>query len=245
MKTAILISGIIKGNWERNIERVKSIFPDADLFTATWKGYGDDDKVDYVFDEPTVNYHPTLDTQPYPKYKTIEFKRLTKRDDVKRKNTTKQLLIHDKLLEKVCPNDEYDMIIRMRFDTYVSTHSSINGNDLLTKSYKENITLGFGNRDTRHDFHSGLIKLEQYYPPVDRPIDDRSVTRTNDWSYYVMDPLIIHPRKLWDSKMVWDLHYKQKLKGAENGWYQILSEPYGSNHECYYGVAHIDRFLGR
>lgn len=243
MKTAILVSGLINGSWENNIEKLGSIFPDADVFTATWKGRGDDDKVDYVFDEPTVNYNPTLDTKPYPKYKSIQFKKLAKRDNVKLQNTTKQLLIHDLLLNEVCPNDEYDMIIRMRFDTHISTHPSIDWNDLLSKSYQENITLGFANRNSRYNFKHGLLELEQYYPPVDKPIQDSGKTRTNDWAYYVLDPLIIHPRKLWDSKRLWDLHYQQKLHGSENGFYQILSEPYGDKHVCYYGAAIIERFL--
>lgn len=249
MKTAILISGIIKGNWERNKKLIQSAFPDADIFTSTWKNAERSDEVDYVFAQPSVDYHPTLDTQVFPKFKSISLKKSMENNPNIRDRghpswfTSLQILGHDKLLNEVCPNDEYDMIIRVRYDTYLELNN-VDWKGLVERSYEKNITLGFGNRDTRWRFGT-IKKVPEYYPPVDTPIFERGVEVSNDWAYYVMDPLIIHPRKLWDSKRVWDLHYQEKLHGAENGWFQILSEPYGHNHECYYGVAHIDRFLGR
>lgn len=49
-----------------------------------------------------------------------------------------------------------------------------------------------------------------------------------------MDLLIIHPRDLFDKKRMWQLHEDKKLIAAEMGWYQVLSQPYGDNHDCYF-----------
>lgn len=247
MKIAILVNGQIRGKWKRNISRMQGRFPDADVFTSTWSGEGNDDIVDFVHDQPSIDYHPTLDTEPYPTFKNINYKKNMENgsNQTSKKQSqyrTMQILGYDKLLTEI--SDEYDMCVRMRFDTYTSLDTSIDWLGLIERSYKENVAMGFGCRDTR--WKHGVNKLQElprFYPPIDRPVEGDGISNTNDWAYYLMDPLIIHPRKLWDSKRVWDLHHNKQLRNAENGWYQILSEPYEDNHVCYYGGAHIERYV--
>ncbi len=249
MKTAILVNGQVRGEWKRNIKRVHGRFPDADVFTSTWSGEGNDDIVDFVHDQPSINYHPVLDTEPFPKWKDVQYKQTMANgsNPTSKKQAqyrTMQILGYDKLLNEI--SDEYDMCVRMRFDTYISLDPSIDWTSLIKKSYEENVAIGFGTRDTRWKHGINRLKeLPRYYPPVDKPAAKHfdPVEITNDWAYYLMDPLIIHPRKLWDSKRVWDLHNNKQLKSAEYGWYQILSEPYEESHVCYYGGAHVERFV--
>jgi hypothetical protein len=248
VKIAILVSGQVRGKWEQNILRVRDAFPDADVFTSTWSGEGNDDIVDFVHDQPSIDYHPTLDTEPYPTFKNINYKKNMENgsNSTSKKQSqyrTMQILGYDKLLNEI--SDEYDMCVRMRFDTYTSLDESIDWLGLIGRSYKENVAMGFGCRDTRwkHGVNK-MVELPRYYPPVDRAENsDDPVMTTQDWAYYLMDPLIIHPRKLWDSKRVWNLHNNKQLKNAEWGWYQILSEPYKDNHVCYYGGAHIEKYM--
>lgn len=60
MKIALCISGLCDNDEsEKFVERHKSIFP-YDTFTAAWKRDDLTMDVDYLFDEPTIDYHPPL-----------------------------------------------------------------------------------------------------------------------------------------------------------------------------------------
>lgn len=248
MKPAICISGICRGNVERNIENVKSHFP-YDIFFATWEGcekviknHGLSNENVVYFKEPKMHYHPILDPENVlsPKLKSIK-KRMEINDFSLGKdyytrtlNHTKQILIHNELLKKI-PN-EYDMIIRIRYDTFLS--NKVNFHSYLEKSYKEGISIGFGTRTTRHKNIDVLYEIPKLYPYENMP-----ATVSNDWGWYIMDPMIFHPRSIFDNKLVDKLHQEKKLLVAENGWYQVLSQPYGDNHLCVYGGAQIEKYL--
>jgi len=68
---------------------------------------------------------------------------------------------------------------------------------------------------------------------------------SNDWGGYIMDPLILHPREIFDVDRAWTLHEEKKLLPAERGWYQVLSQPYNDNHESIYGGAQIEKYLSQ
>jgi hypothetical protein len=55
--------------------------------------------------------------------------------------------------------------------------------------------------------------------------------------------MILHPRKLFDTNLVYKYHEECKLLPAENGWYQILGEPHNDSHLCVYGGAQIEKYL--
>jgi len=81
--------------------------------------------------------------------------------------------------------------------------------------------------------------LPHVWPKKDSP----SPGISNDWGGYIMDPMIFHPRDIFDHDLMWKLHNEHKLMAAEMGWYQILSQPYGDNHESVYGGAQIEKYL--
>jgi hypothetical protein len=252
MKVALLISGEIRGNWNDNKDRLRRCFPDADIYTSAWnaKKYGvdvDHEPEDFV---PKMHYHPAIDVDPYPIHEsrersknwlsgkgsfTTRFRELTAKQTV-------QILYHDQLIRRV--TSDYDIIIRARWDTVVS--EKIDWSKLVKKSFDENRAIGFDgsavrNRDKvkkRHGNFSfdGLVEITTNNPTV-------SNEQTLDWAFRLQDQLIIHPRKLWNSNLVWKLHKNRKLQIGGIGWYQVLSEPYGDNHLCYYGGATIERYI--
>lgn len=252
MKVAILASGLPKGDWRKNLKKFKKIFGDVDLYTAGWDR--EDVKyrefLDYLFEEPEVLYHPVDDTQPYPTEKCHAYKK-RKLMHKKTQHAHKQIIIHDRLLNAVDPDSKYDLIIRIRFDTWLS--DEVDFRPFMERSIKENCAIGFGCRPSRHKNLNVLAELPHYRPPnhgqKDHPDYGKSektksqIEKTQDWAYNLMDPLIFHPRKLWDTELVNRLFNEKQLKCAEWGWYQVLSEPYGESHLCVYGGAQIERYV--
>ena len=60
-------------------------------------------------------------------------------------------------------------------------------------------------------------------------------------SIYINDALIIHPKEALDWGYVNQLYKEEKLRGAEEGWYQVLSESQGHYHLSYHGGAYSAR----
>lgn len=248
MKIAICFSGICRGNVSRNIEHALHHFK-GDVFFASWKGRESDiqkegiesNNIFYV-DEPEMHYHPILDVNDVlsPKLKSIKKNMIQKRpgfgDEYYERtlNHTKQILIHKELLNHI--PEEYDMIVRMRYDTFLSKKVDIS--KYLDRSYNHQIAIGFGTRSTRHKNIDILYEIPKLYPSQNSPS-----TLSQDWGWYIMDPLILHPRRLFSLDRVDLFHSEKKLLVAENGWYQILSQPYGDTHECVYGAAQIEKYL--
>lgn len=248
MKVAVCISGICRGNIKRNVDHLKQHFP-YDYFYATWTGKESSVHSSlsgvkcYSYDEPEMHYHPIKDISgpPAPKLMTQKQACETKRWGQgmgeswynRTKHHTKQILIHDMLLQDI--PEEYDMIIRARFDTYVSPN--VNFAEYLQRSYQRNIAVGFGTRASRHKNINTMVEIAKIYP------NGKDGSISQDWGWYLMDPLIMHPRKLWDHNRVKDLHENKQLAAAEFGWYQILSEPYGDSHTSVYGGAQIEKYL--
>jgi len=233
MKVALCVSGQLRGDWRKNLERLKECFPTADVFTATW---GQNDSVTYSFEEPTIHYHPVLDTEPYQTHKAIEYKKRCATDDGLKDKTshrTKQILAHDMMLDKI--DNDYDIIVRTRFDCIISPE--IDWNKYLEQSLEENCALGFGIRSSRWSIIEVIKEIPQYWCPVDKPVPATGINQTNDWNYFLLVILIIHPRSLWDGDEVKRLHEEKELKVAEWGWYQVLST--NDNHRSFYGGCKV------
>lgn len=246
MKVAVCVSGICRGNVSKYLNLMKMHFP-YDFFYASWQGRENEVKkhASSIYDqvrfypEPNMHYHPILDVEDVlsPKLNTIKKKMQSGQMGLDyRERTlhhTKQILIHSYLLKDL-PR-KYDMIIRTRFDTMLSM--SLKFDSYLKKSYEENIAIGFGTRTTRHPNMNVFKEIPKIYP------DGKNEKVSNDWGWYLMDPLIFHPRKLFNNRTVNSLHKQKKLLVAENGWYQVLSQPYNDSHLSVYGGAQIEKYL--
>ena len=58
---------------------------------------------------------------------------------------------------------------------------------------------------------------------------------------WLLDQLIIHPRKMINYDYIMKLHKDKKLRAAEYGWHQVLSEPYKDNHRNWHGWVNHDK----
>ena len=121
-------------------------------------------------------------------------------------NYTKQIFGHGYIL-KVIP-EEYDMIIRVRYDTLIS--DKVDFNHYLNMSYNDHKAGGFGIRTGRHNKLHELKPLPHVWPKKDGP----SPGISNDWGGYLMDPLIFHRRDMWNSKLMYKLNEEKKLNAA-------------------------------
>lgn len=248
MKTAICISGIPRGKAKSNIDLMKKKFGTSDVFFLTWKGQEEafkkllPEEKFYTHKEPVMHYHPLADVDESvmpPVFKTWKLREACSTDLKLRENMshyTKQIHAHAYLLQQV--PEEFDMIIRSRFDTLIS--DKVDFFPLIERSYVNNIAIGFGTRVRRHDNLDVLAEVPKIWPDRYEPTPGVS----NDWGGYIMDPVIMHPRKLFDAELVQKLHKDKKLLPAERGWYQILSQPHGDTHECYYGGAQVEKYVG-
>ena len=241
MKIAICISGIARGQVKHNIGRMKEAFGDkADIFTASWRGHKNDLTEQYnakYYDEPAIHYNPWKDCvtdNPHPKYKAYKQSFIDKTEisqHPKLLNATKQLIAHAYHLPDI--PEEYDMIIRVRWDTVVSI--KLDFTKYLEQSYNENIAVGFAIRGGRHAKLDEFKNIDHVYVT-----EDTDQMWSRDWCYWLNDNMIFHPRKLYDCNKVLQYHEEKKLWPAEYGWYQMLSNT--DNHHGVYGGAVIEKF---
>ena len=242
MKTAVCISGICRGNAKTHIERFKRVF-NSDIFFGTWKGKeGALENIGikeyFLFEEPEQHYHPFVDVpiELLPDIeKTMNNRNKAMRDRGYRERTfhqAKQIIGHAYMMQKL--PDEYDMIIRTRYDTYVS--DKVDFNHWLNVSYNEHKAIGFGTRIRRHNTIDELKVIPHLKP-------ETGTSHSPDWYMYLPDQVIFHRRDMFDVEMVLKLFKDKMLISSERGWHQVLSKPFGNNHESIYGGAQHERLL--
>jgi len=230
MKVAICVGGLTYPDSNKLMKELKNTFPDYPIFYGVWKGRETELSKElnaFVYDEFEPKYHPYLDidknTWP-PKIKDIVEKMhrhgginsTTMKMILKAWHQTKQIIMHSYMLKDI--PEEYDMIIRTRFDIWLYD-KTIPYNNFIKESYNENKAIGFSR------------KLSSNNGPY---WSAKGTNRHNWWEGFLQDLIIMHPRKLFDEKRMWELYNNKKLLAAEFGWYQVLSEPHGSNHDCYF-----------
>lgn len=240
MKIAICISGLARGNIKRNIGYLKKAFPDVPMFFSSWEEHKNDESERYnstYYPEPTMHYNPWCECvkdNPHPKYHVYKKQFLEKTGESHKKkllNATKQLIAHAYQVADL--PQEYDMIIRARWDTVVS--EKVNFSKYLEQSYNENMAIGFAIRGGRWTDLNRFKDIDHVFIN-----EDTDIMWSRDWSYWLNDFLIFHPRNLYDTELVHKLHKEKKLWPAEYGWYQMLSTL--DNHHCVYGGVVIEKF---
>lgn len=219
MKTALCVSGKWTGYDYTHL--LREIIPHDDFYVATYTGI--DCGAYFYMDEPEFDYNP-LSIDPYPDAESRgrrDALKINSDEPIYRyirhasSHWAKQILIHNHVMKNI----DADIVIRARFETVVS--NQIDWNAMIEKSWEEEIPLGFNTRSVASNlFHH---RIEN---------NDRQA------SFFINDALIIHPQKIWDCDLVDRLYKEQKLRGAEEGWYQILSEPHHYYHVSYDGGAY-------
>ena len=238
MNIAVCFAGLVRGNVDKNIKAAKAQFGD-NIYFATWEKFKDKKSEELncsYWDEPVLDYNPwseCVEDSPHPKY--LGYKKIYKKDPGYRPkflNATKQLIAHAYQLQYQVPK-KYDIIIRTRYDTTIST--KVDFSKYINYVSENKASVGFAIRGRRHsDIHS-FKEIDKRYPKAGEN------NYSHDWGWWINDNLLIHHRSRFDSQKVHDYHKTKKLLPAEFGWYQILSEG-KDDHLSVYGGAALDRY---
>lgn len=234
MRIAVCVSGAFatgnpQGDLVKNNNRLKSKFPTADFYYATWDSYKPEferlfpNEACEYFSEPIMHYHPY--EIPEESHVTDYYQDVI--DWVERTNNlewtshhTKQILIHAWLLDTIKKN--YDIIIRTRFDAFVSKEADFT--PYLEDTFKNHTANCFATR--KLELFNELNELK---------------TNQNVWGDKLLDQLIIHNSDAINTEEVYRLHKNNKLHAAEFGWWQVISMPHGSNHRNHDGWVNHDK----
>lgn len=201
MRVAVCVSGVCRGQVKRNNERLKEKFPGADFYYATWDG----SFPGKVFQEPKPHYHPYVDIDP--KHYTCpiygDAVHWAKKGGAQRLAWTshhvKQILIHFWLADTI---SGYDVIVRTRFDAYISKRADFT--PYILDTYTNHRANCFGT--TRPEGFDSLFEVEL----------------KGIHANWMLDSLIIHNADLVDRAKVDDLYQNKRLHAAEFGWHQVL-----------------------
>tara|TARA_B100001057_G_scaffold487506_1_gene570337 strand:- start:448 stop:1203 length:756 start_codon:yes stop_codon:yes gene_type:complete len=225
VSVALVVSGMYTG--EDYIDLLRTRIPYDDLYTATYTGIKMPFEPDFRMDEPVNHYHPIHDINPYPDGESNGRRRILALPDEKipthlkklkapSAHWYKQIMLH----AWVCDQIQADVVVRARFETIVS--NQIDWQEWIDKCRDDEITIGFNTRSNGKNLYHH--ELERTKSKVD--------------SFYINDALIIHPKHCLDWDYINHLYNKKKLRGAEEGWYQVLSESQGHYHLSYHGGAY-------
>lgn len=232
MKVAVCFSGKTYPDSGKLVNMMKNRFPTYDFFYGTWEGEKSPfPKQTHYFKEPEVDYHPYLDI-PLDEYPIQRIKDILAKAEAKggtpeawaknfqmmnkANHQTKQIFAHSYMLDTI--PEEYDMIIRARWDLHYYD-KFLPLENFVDESYNMNKAIGFSKK-LSHGNHAWWSAKGTHRHPW--------------WDCFLMDLLIIHPRKLFDRERMYELHNSKKLIAAEFGWWQVLSQPYKNNHDCYF-----------
>ena len=216
MKVAICYSGVYREfkGWRKNHEAITQ-HADA-VFYSTWEGHPLPPVSECItFIEPTVNYNPVLIKEFIEKYPDLSKRHVNDRGVYR---WTKQILGHQSIVEHLPSN--FDVIIRMRYDTWLGNHDWLN---FILQSYQTRRVIGFGNWSSTMDNTQNIC--DKIIIPS-KEIETTRLMRT------LTDFMIIHPAG--KMKGAYELHKDKKLFCANKGWYQVLVEPY-KDHATNYG----------
>jgi hypothetical protein len=258
MRVAVCINGLyrdyVNPNPEDLLRAMKLAFGRfavLDFFYHTWE-----DKIQtiplqyhsrlYTCPEPKLDYHPITDVEDSTcKHgKFVDYKRNMQFQEYailrgKTAHASKQILGYADLISKV-PQD-YDMYIRARWDTGVSTLVDFTP---WTKVALEQGPVGFMTRSNRgHTLHD-FIQLSKNidHTTHDHIRSSKIFPTYDDWYHYMPDILIFHAPGAFDPGKAKILHEEKNLLPAEWGWWQVMSEPYGGSiHTSVHGGAYIAR----
>ena len=224
MTIAVCVSGIASRvpEYKKILEQAKKVFP-YDFFYQQWEGYPNPD-VDNCLcvPEPTWDYHVVKDVKIKPD--CTYFRKNSKIPDGKIyrspgrfehfRHTANQLVGHYYLVESL--PEKYTKIIRMRFDSIVSTKIDY---EKYLKMLDEEYTVGWATK----------MGVDCPGPGTDKDIEIRNNNGIRcHWQVY--DQLVFHNRSRL--KNVLELKKKQELNGCEWGWYQVLHHQWGDLKYC-------------
>jgi len=224
MKIAVCASGLIRTGSLQNVIAIANHIG-GDPFFSTWNSEPlEKTNTDVIrFEEPILHYDPSIEnSNGFPESYLAQYnKSLAIRSGWIHR--TKQILGHSYQLNTI--SSSYDMIVRVRYDTVFCP--TIDITELIQESYRQKKAIGFYVPKGKNSKY--LCDLQKHEETHNRRLE------------HLVDHLILHPRKMLDTDYVIELHNSKRLLVAEWGWWQILSQPYGSNHDSYLGFAGVKK----
>lgn len=230
MKIAVCYSCQLRGDYNSHIPLVREALPGASFYFTTWNTETNiPNWIHKTYPQPELHYNPAIEnasTWPIEYMKWIK-NRMAYHEDWKHRS--KQILAHALVVKDFA--DDYDVIVRVRYDTIISKKMIREMKTFCQKAYDEKRAYGFfvpraRNIDARPELE------------VDTPnIIAKGAARDKG---HVTDHMIIHRRDIFDCDRAWQLHEDKKLRIAEYGWFQLLSEPYGDTHINHRGYAGLE-----
>lgn len=224
MRVGVIVNGIPRKNPDGLMKKMRTQWSEYDIYYHTWEGQKTPKGLSVITcPEPELTYHPIYDTErenqnfKYQYYRNNRKKVRAKHFD-KQHHAFKQIIGYADAYDKI-GGDEYDVLIRTRWDLRVS---NFDWSEYIERAYEEG-PVGTMFRSKRKDSES---------LPVVETDDENRVQ-------FLPDIMIMHRAEDFDSLYVRHLYETQELWGAEWGWWQVLSEPYGDNHLSLRGGAKV------
>jgi len=224
MKVAALYSGLVREfkDWEENHKRITQ-HCDSILYT-TWEGRPTPKNKDCItFPEPEIDYKPMQVPEAVERWPRMKFHL----NNESQMWLTKQIIAHQ-LACNYINSDEYDVIIRMRYDIYVGDHD---WKLVINRVANENIVISFGGwngeMDRTKNIHENFIL----------PTLENGGTKMDG---QILDFMNIHPG--YKMKDGIKLHNEKKLMPANLGWQQVLGDPYEETPINYGGGVMLQRY---
>lgn len=238
MKIAVLYSGNIR-QWP--VENHQKIWEDldVDLYYGVWK---DDEYEHYlpssfepiILERPKYLGHPLRSPTPWGgcyNEKNVLFMKHIHRSIVSPefyewyKYGHYQVYAHALLCDAIGNHDEYDLIIKTRYDVHFKFEIKGLIQRVLERTKEYNLVNTFCNKlSNEYD----VIEKSQARPEV----EPSSVNMTNVYSKtgYMCDHVIFYTPGMFSSKLVYDLYNERKLLPCELGWGQAFCD---RSHDTY------------
>lgn len=218
---AVCVSGISSDvpELEKVLALQKKVFGEYDFFYHQWEGYPKPNVDNCLYTpEPEWDYHCMRDVKVKPDCPIFRKQTQLPNGKMYRKprlfkqfwTSPNQIMSHNELVKSL--PDRYTTIIRLRWDTLVSTKVDFKP---YLELAKEGWVIGFNTGQAEGGNPTPIHKLEEQ--AHDAP----------GCPWRIWDHIQFHPRDRL--KNVETLKEKQELNGSEWGWYQIFVHQSGNN----------------
>ena len=251
MRIGVFLSGQIRTPIDKvrfNLELLESGFPTAEFVLGVWEHEKEEyapllnefDKVEY-FEDFDIHYSPYEDNPNASEH--YQYKKKLKNPNERHLHQTKQILLHDKLVQKY--GADYDVIVRCRWDTWVSPLI-----DFTTYAKEVYNTPCVMSICVRSDYWDTVLHIGEnhgsHYPYIKHRDRKGRVSEVVCFDMFLDVGLILHRTEDWNSELIQRLHKDKKLLAAEFGWWQVMVD--GTEHnqwKHYDGGAGIVRSVSK
>jgi len=219
MKIAILYSGLYR-KWDGWMQNHLSNLPKGDIYLSTWESERpkvDVDRMRY-FPDPK----PTYNCYQVPEFMEVHGEHLQhKGSEIPRLKTGYfQHLAHWLLLDSIKKN--YDIIIRMRYDTFLGNTDKLM--ELCEQCNRDGASIGIGNTN-RKDDENKLMAFQPLLPfRASKP--------------FLLDFMTIHKPEACLN--VCSLVEQERMMPTNAGWHQILGM---NGFRNYRGAIQLKRYM--